>query len=61
MRPMSQPRGDLLAEGAQAPLPVPGLRLLQVQPHCGEAKGDGRSGKRNDNDDEDMLKIDVEC
>ena len=45
MRPMPEPRNDLVAEGPQEALQVQGLRLLQVQPHRREAEGHGCPGK----------------
>ena len=45
MRAVPQPRGHLLAQGTQEALQVQGLRMLQVQPHRGEAAGHGGAGK----------------
>ena len=45
MCPVSEPRGHLLAEGPQEDLQVPRLRVRQVQPHSGEAEGDGSPGE----------------
>ena len=44
VRPLSQSRGHLLAQGSQEELQVQRLRVRQVQPHPGEAKGHGSTG-----------------
>jgi hypothetical protein len=46
VRPLSEPRRYLMAQGSQETLPVLQLLLPQVFPHPGEAEGHGCPGER---------------
>jgi len=43
--PLPKPWYGIVAQGAQAPLPLQGLRLPQMQPYCRETTSYGRAGR----------------